>query len=254
MTESAGRSTNNDRQKSWKWIALGLVVLAIMLAARILPVGVWLMDFDQWIAGKGTSGFLIFAAGYALGTVLFVPGSALTLGAGFVFGILGGTLVASLGSAVGDTLAFLIARYLARGEVQRLALRNRKFAAMDEAIGEHGWKIVLLLRLSPLIPFNMSNYLYGLTAIRFWPYVLGSFVGVLPGTVVFVYLGAAGKASLQQVTSQTAPHSPLEMTLLTCGLIATVIATWYVSRIARKALQKAHVVDEVTVPQVSATR
>jgi uncharacterized membrane protein YdjX (TVP38/TMEM64 family) len=241
MNRTAEKSTNEGRQKPWKWIGLGLVALAIVLAGRTLLIDAWLMDFDQWIAGKGAEGLLIFTAGYAAATVLFIPGSVLTLGAGFVFGIFWGTVVASLGSTVGDTLAFLIARYLARKKIQRLALGNRKFAAMDEAIGEHGWKIVLLLRLSPLIPFNMGNYLYGLTAIRFWPYVLASWVGVLPGNLLFVYLGAAGKASLQAVTSQRVSHTPLEMTFLASGLVATVIATWYVSRIARKALRKARV-------------
>ena len=99
-------------------------------------------------------------------------------------------------------------------------MKNRKFAAMDDAIGEHGWKIVLLLRLSPLIPFNMSNYLYGLTAIRFWPYVLASVVGTLPANVLFVYLGAAGKAGLLRLENPQAPHSPLELTLLATGLVA----------------------------------
>lgn len=238
MLGTAGK-TNEVREKPWKWIGLALAVLAIVLAERTLPIKAWLMDFDHWIAGKGAGGFLIFAAGYAAGTVLFIPGSVLTLGAGFVFGILWGTVLSSVGSVVGDTLAFLIARYLAREKIRRWALRDSRFAAMDEAIGQHGWKIVLLLRLSPLIPFNMGNYLYGLTAIRFRPYVLASTVGVLPGTVLFVYLGAAGKASLQVITSQRVPRNPLEITFLAAGLVATFIATWYISRIARRALQKA---------------
>jgi len=239
MNKPAGKSTSEHREKPWKWVGLGLAVLAIVVAGRILPIQAWLMDFDQWIAGKGMEGLLVFTVGFAAGTVLFIPGSVLTLGAGFIFGIFWGTVVATVGSAIGDTLAFLIARYLAREKIRRLTLGNRKFAAMDEAIGEHGWKIVLLLRLSPLIPFNMSNYLYGLTAIRFWPYVLASTVGVLPANLLFVYLGAAGKASLQVITYPTVPHTALEMTVLATGLVATFTATWYISRIARKAFQKA---------------
>lgn len=238
MTEPAGRSPTEGREKPWKWIGLGLIVVAIIVAGRTLPIERWLAEFDQWIVAKGPEGLLIFTAGYAVATVLFIPGSVLTLGTGFAFGIFGGIVVATVGCGIGDTLAFLIARYLAREKIRRLALRNSKFAAMDDAIGEHGWKIVLLLRLSPLIPFNMSNYLYGLTAIRLWPFVLASAVGTMPANLLFVYLGAAGKAGLQTIANPRAPHSPLELTLLATGLFTTFLATWYISRIARRAFQK----------------
>lgn len=238
MTEPAGKGGPEGRKNTWKWIGLVLIAAAIIVAGRTLPIERWLRAFDQWIVAKGPEGLLIFTAGYTLATVLFIPGSVLTLATGFAFGIFWGIIVATVGCAIGDTLAFLIARYLARENVRRLALRNIKFAAMDNAIGEHGWKIVLLLRISPLIPFNMSNYLCGLTAIRFWPFVLASAVGTLPSNLLFVYLGAAGKAGLLRITNPEASHSPLELTLLAAGLITTFLATWYISRIAKRTLQK----------------
>jgi len=238
MTEAAGKGRPEGQENPWKWIGLGLVLVAIIVAGRTLPIERWPTEFDQWILAKGPEGLLIFTAGYAAATVLLIPGSLLTMATGFAFGIFWGITVATVGSAIGDTIAFLIARYLARENIRRFALRNHKFTAMDDAIGEHGWKIVLLLRLSPLIPFNMSNYLYGLTAIRFWPYVFASVAGTLPANLVFVYVGAAGKAGLMRLTNPKAPHSPLELTLLAIGFVTTCLATWYIHRIASRALQK----------------
>ena len=162
-------------------------------------------------------------------------------GAGFVFGALWGTVAVSLGSTLSAGLAFLIARYFARDRVSSLARKNAKFAAVDDAIGRQGWKIVFLLRLSPLMPFSASNYLYGLTAVRFWPYVLASWIGMLPGTVLYVYLGAAGKAGLQAAASQGTPQTPVQTVFLAAGLVSTLVVTWYASRIARKALQETRI-------------
>jgi uncharacterized membrane protein YdjX (TVP38/TMEM64 family) len=225
------------RHVPWKWVGLGAVVIVLVVAGKLLPVTRWLMEFDRWIAGMGGAGIVFFAAAYAAAAVLFVPGSILTLGAGFIFGILWGTVAVSLGSTTGAGLAFLIARYIARDKVLSLARKNARFAAIDQAIGRQGWKIVLLLRLSPLVPFNASNYLYGLTGVRFWPYVLASWIGMLPATVLYVYLGATGRAGVQVAAGQGAPHSTLHTSLLVTGLVATAVVTWYVSRTARKALQ-----------------
>ena len=110
---------------------------------------------------------------------------------------------------------------------------NRKFEAIDKAVSEQGWKIVGLLRLSPLIPFNLSNYFYGVTGIGFWPYVLASAVGMLPGTLLYAYLGGAGKAGLSG-----GGDSSLKYIFLGIGLVATVVVTILVSRAAKKALKK----------------
>jgi uncharacterized membrane protein YdjX (TVP38/TMEM64 family) len=111
-------------------------------------------------------------------------------------------------------------------------------SSADRAIGERGAKLIFLLRLSPLIPFNLSNYFYGLTSVRFWPYLLASWIGMLPGTLLYVYLGAAGKAGLNGAAGQASDHSPLEYTFFGIGLIATVIVTIWVARIARRELSK----------------
>ena len=122
---------------------------------------------------------------YALATVLFLPAWIFTVGAGLTFGLVWGTVVAICGATIGATLAFLISRYAARRAVSQRFAANKKFAAIDQAIGKQGWKMVALLRLSPLIPFNLSNYLYGLSAIELLPYILASFFGMLPGTLLY---------------------------------------------------------------------
>lgn len=240
----AEESIAHARRIPWKWIGAGALLLALIVAGRTLPFDQWLQAFNAWISKLGPTGILVFAAGYAAGAVLFLPGSVLTVGAGFVFGLLWGTVAVSIGSTSGAALAFLISRYVARENVSGLARKNQKFAAIDSAIGNHGWKIVLLLRLSPLIPFNVSNYLYGLTAVPFWPYVAASWLGMLPGTLLYVYIGAAGRAGLQAAGRQTS-GSPLQTVFLLVGLLATITVTWYVSRIARKALQETTMGEEL---------
>jgi uncharacterized membrane protein YdjX (TVP38/TMEM64 family) len=217
-------------------------VIALFVATRLLPLTAWLDSFNQWVAGLGPTGVVIFIVVYALATVLFVPGSVLTISAGFIFGLGVGVLAVSIGSVTGAALAFLISRYLVRRKIETLARQNEKFGAIDRAIGEQGWKLVFLLRLSPLIPFNLSNYFYGVTAIKFWPYVLASWIGMLPGTVLYVYLGTVGKAGVESAAGGGRARSPAEWAFLIVGLIATVIVTLWVTQIARKALRKTNVV------------
>ena len=171
---------------------------------------------------------------YVIATVLFVPGTLLTLAAGAMFGLVGGMITVSIGSTLGASLAFLIARYLARSQIAALADRNRSFGAIDRAIAAGGWKIVVLLRLSPAIPFNLQNYLYGLTSIRFWPYVLSSWLAMMPGTLLYVYLGHVTGAAVNADRERTAA----EWVLLAIGLLATLVVTVYITRLARSKLQE----------------
>jgi uncharacterized membrane protein YdjX (TVP38/TMEM64 family) len=135
----------------------------------------------------------------------------------------------------------LIARYLARDQIEQKIAGNPRFKRIDRAIGERGAKLVFLLRLSPLIPFNLSNYFYGLTSVRFWPYVLASWIGMIPGTLLYVYLGAAGKAGFNSATGHPYARSPLEYAFFGIGLSATVAVTIWVTRMARRELSKTEV-------------
>src|SRR5262249_45839943 len=184
MNEQNGDSKCQAQTKSVRWTSIGLGVLAIalLIAVRVLPVAQWLMEFNRWTAQLGIRGILLFILAYVLATVLFFPASVLTIGAGFVFGVFLGTVTVSIAATIGAAFAFLIARYFARDKIEQKLSSSPRFKQIDRAIGEQGPKLIFLLRLSPLIPFNLSNYFYGLTAVKFWPYVLASWIGMLPGT------------------------------------------------------------------------
>jgi uncharacterized membrane protein YdjX (TVP38/TMEM64 family) len=218
-----------------KWIVVGLVVITLSILSAILPVREWIRDFVGWVQQLGPIGVIIFIFAYALATVLFLPGWIFTVSAGLIYGILEGTLVALCGAVIGAALAFLVARYLLRQNIQEITQKNPRFAAIDEAIGKNGWKIVGLLRLSPLIPFNLSNYFYGITSISFGAYMLVSAVGMIPGTLLYAYLGAIGQAGISGGASR---HNKWQYVLLAVGLIATIAVTILVSRIAKNALKK----------------
>lgn len=187
----------------------------------------------DWVEQLGPVGPVIFILMYIVACVLFIPGSALTLGAGAIFGVVKGSIFVSVGSTLGATSAFLVGRYVARDWVARKISKNAKFAAIDQAVGNEGWKIVGLTRLSPVFPFSLLNYAYGLTKVSLRDYVLASWIGMIPGTVMYVYLGSLARLGVeaeQTTTAQTA--------LKIVGLLATVTVTVYVTRIARTALAK----------------
>jgi len=187
----------------------------------------------EWIDQFGIWGPVLFVFLYAGAAVLFIPGSALTLGAGALFGVVKGSILVSLASTLGASLAFLIGRYVARDWVAKKIEDNPKFKAVDEAVGREGWKIVALTRLSPLFPFTFLNYAYGLTKVKFSHYVLASWIGMMPGTVMYVYLG-----SLARLGVQAEEASGAQLALRIVGLVATIGVTITITKIARKALQE----------------
>lgn len=232
---------SDDRQTksaTGRIAVLALILMALFLAMRFLPVQLWLRNFNDWVGQMGTVGILVFIVVYALATVLLAPGSILTIGAGFVFGLWKGFLVVSVGATLGASLAFLVARFIARDKIESIAKRNEKFRKIDNAIGKQGAKLIFLLRLSPVIPFNLSNYFYGLTAVRFWSYVLASWIGMMPGTFLYVYIGAAGKVAVTAAAGgEAVKHGWQYWAFLGVGFLATVIVTIWVTKIARDALK-----------------
>jgi len=169
-----------------KATVLMLIFLVLALIMRALPIKAWFIAALQWTEGLGVWGPLFVGLFYVLACVLFIPGSVLTLGAGFLFKAVLGTITVSLGATAGACAAFLVGRTVARQWISRKIKGNRKFAAIDEAVGQEGFKIVLLTRLSPLFPFNLLNYAFGLTQVPLWKYALASWIGMLPGTVMYV--------------------------------------------------------------------
>jgi uncharacterized membrane protein YdjX (TVP38/TMEM64 family) len=216
-------------------LTMHLITLpALALGGSFNPQN-FLLDSLQWVKDLGSVGAIAFMLIYILATVAFIPGSALTLGAGIVFGVVQGSIYVFIGATLGATLAFLVARYLARDWISRKIAGNQKFAAIDQAVGREGFKIVLLTRLSPVFPFNLLNYAFGATSVSLKDYFWGC-IGMLPGTIMYVYLGSLA-GSLATLGAGTQPSNPaVQWTIRIVGFIATLAVTIYVTRIARKAL------------------
>ena len=214
-----------------------MAVLCLIGAAYFLEVNRLLRSALEGISALGAWGPLLFMLLYVLATILFVPGFILTLGAGILFGIIQGSILVSISSTTGATLAFLIGRYLARGWVAGKIRGNRRFEAIDGAVAKEGWKIVGLTRLSPVFPFNLLNYAYGLTRVSLRDYLLASWLGMLPGTVMYVYVGSLA-GDLAALGSDGRTRGPAEWTLYVIGLVATLVLTVYITRIARGALDR----------------
>ncbi|MEE8425161.1 MAG: TVP38/TMEM64 family protein [Elusimicrobiota bacterium] len=216
-------------------ILLALVALAAVLAGadirtRLIAALTVIESLGAWAPAA-------FIGVYILATVLFLPGSILTLGAGLLFGVVHGTIYVSVASTLGATAAFLVGRYFARAWVAGRIEGNAKFKAIDEAVAGEGWKIVGLTRLSPVFPFNMLNYAFGLTRVSLRDYFFASWIGMLPGTVLYVYLGSIA-GELATLGAGAGQKSPAQWALTVVGLIATVAVTFYITRIARTALDQ----------------
>lgn len=220
--------------------ALRVVLAAAALVALFLmgeDLARYIPRFATWVEGLGLWAPVVYAAGYAIATVALVPGSLLTLAAGAVFGLGKGVVTVFLGATIGATMAFLISRYVARSWVEQRLERHQRFTVIDAAIGEQGLKIVALLRLSPVFPFNMLNYALGLTRVRLRDYLIAHLF-MLPGTFLYVYYGRLAGA-VAEVASGTQPQrGPGYYALLATGLLATLAVTAFVTRIARTSLRE----------------
>ena len=189
----------------------------------------------EWIASLGSIGAIAFIGIYIIATVAFLPAFILTLGAGVLFGLWLGSLYVFIGATLGSIAAFLVGRYLARDWVAHKIAASERFQAIDRAVGKEGLKIVLLTRLSPIFPFNLLNYAFGVTGVSIKDYVVGS-IGMIPGTIMFVYIGSLA-GSLALIGTAAQPTNPaLQWTIRIVGLLATVAVTVYVTRLAQQAL------------------
>lgn len=231
MPETLHSSPEHKGNSFRFWLSCFLAILCIGMwiywdANRYLQLGL------ENLTNLGPWGPALFVALYAIATVFLIPGSLLTLGAGAIFGLAWGCVWVSIGSTLGATGAFLVGRHLARNAVARRIEKDARFLAIDHAIESQGWRIVILTRLSPIFPFTLLNYAFGLTRIRFTHYWLASWIGMMPGTVMYVYLGvAAGDAA-----GVRGDRSPVEWMFRGLGLVATIGVTFLITRIARNAL------------------
>ena len=219
-------------------ILLAAAVLVAVGAILVLPkpLAEILGDGVELARGAGVQGALVFGLVYAALVVALVPGSVLTLAAGYLYGPLWGTLLISPASVLGACLAFLVGRFFARDWISARLADNERFRRVDAAIGESGFRLIALLRLSPVFPFGLLNYALGLTKIRFRDYALASWLGMLPGTFMYVYLGSLATEVGQLFGGEGPDSGPWGSVAYGAGLLATVGVTVMVTRIARRAL------------------
>jgi pyruvate/2-oxoglutarate dehydrogenase complex dihydrolipoamide dehydrogenase (E3) component/uncharacterized membrane protein YdjX (TVP38/TMEM64 family) len=220
-----------------KILLVALLVIGVVTAAFLLPVRQWFMHLENYVRSLGSVGPLIVILAYVICTVFFIPGSAITIGSGTLFGLKTGFFVVVIGANLGALCSFLLARTFLREKVARWANGNPKFRSLDQAIGKQGFKMVLLTRLSPVFPFVLLNYFLGLTAVRTRAYVLANLIGMLPATFLFVYIGAAARDAIAGQMGAAADF--YQQLLKYVGLLATLAVVVIVTRIARKALREA---------------
>jgi uncharacterized membrane protein YdjX (TVP38/TMEM64 family) len=218
-------------------IAAGVVgLVALVLLGRQL--GGLLPRFAEWVDGLGFWGPAVFIAGYVVTTIAFIPGAVMTLAAGAVFGLPKATVYVLTGATLGSAVAFLISRHLAREAIAARVAGNARFAAIDRAVGAQGFKMVLLLRLSPVFPYNLLNYSLGLTKVRFADYVLAS-IGMLPGSLLYTWSGVVVGDVIRLAGGGGPERGPAYYAVVVLGLAATVAVTALVTRTARRALGEA---------------
>ena len=218
-------------------IAVGVVgLVALVLLGRQL--GGLLPRFAEWVDGLGFWGPAVFIAGYIVTTIAFIPGAVMTLTAGAVFGLLEATVYVLTGATLGSAAAFLISRHLAREAIAARVARNVRFAAIDRAVGAQGFKMVLLMRLSPVFPYNLLNYSLGLTTVRFTNYALAS-IGMLPGTLLYVYYGVLAGDVARLAGGTAVERGPAYYAVLVLGLLATLAVSTLITRAASQALREA---------------
>jgi len=223
--------------------AVLLVAALAGLAATItlVPIGEWLLAAIAWIQTQGAIAWIVYVLAYIIATVLLVPGTILTLAAGFVFGLPLGVVLVSAGSVLGATAAFLVGRFLARDWIQHRISSLPRFAALDRAVRQDGFVIVLLTRLSPLFPFNLLNYGLGITGVRSRDYIFASWIGMLPATVLYVYIGTLA-GDITELAATGLQNGLAARSLLIGGFVATLALTVLITRKATLAL-RAHLTD-----------
>jgi len=198
----------------------------------------WMTHGLDWVEQSGWVGWIAFVAIYTITCVLFLPGSVLTVGAGAIYGFWGGTLLVSISNLVGALVNFLTSRYLLRGWLQRRFAHNKRFHALDDAIASDGWRIVLLSRISPVVPHSIVSYACGLTKLSFTKFALASWIGFVPISAAYSYAGAfLGKFARARAGRPHGEESWETWAFYCVGLVVTVVVTVWSARIAARAMR-----------------
>ncbi len=216
----------------WRWIVLAaLAAVAIGLLYRWLePMADWTGLLEQWIDESGALGMLVFILAYIVASLALLPAAAVfAIVAGAMFGFAWGLAAVMFASMVAATIAFLAARHLLHERIKSHYTHVGTPAAIDRALRSEGWRCVALLRLSPVIPFAVKNYLFGVSRVRIRDYEIGTFLGKLPGAVIFTALGTTGRVAMDLPPEE-------RWGLIAAGIAATLVVTWLIGRTARRHL------------------
>jgi uncharacterized membrane protein YdjX (TVP38/TMEM64 family) len=233
MSDSEAASAGPGRARLVKNVGIALALVVLIALTRHL--GGYVPLLQGWVEGLGALGPVVFMAAYVVGVLAFLPGALLTLTGGALFDLVEGTIYVFTAAVIGSSLAFLVARYLARGLIEQRLRHHPRFNALDTAVGEQGLRIVFLLRLSPAFPFNFMNYALGVTGVSFRDYMIAS-IGMLPGTLLYVYYGkVAGDAAA--FAAGEVDKGDAHYFVLVLGLVATLAVTTIVARLAKSALE-----------------
>jgi len=223
------KTAAKDWRRWWPWAVGGSVLLLLCLGWFFLPLRGWIDALSSWLQGLGLWGAAILVLIVVMMTFLPLPDWPLPIAAGYVYGVWAFPMV-YLGIAFASAVAFLSARYLARDKFSALLAGRPKYRALDKAVTKNGWQMVLLLRLSPVVPFNLQNYAFGVTGITFIEYVGATLVGIIPGVAIYVYFGIFGKGLSDS-------PGPLDWVLVGVGVLATIALGVLVARKTKVAFE-----------------
>ncbi len=212
------------------------VVMALLILGRTLPLGDWVLGLAERLRGQGTAGAVLYAGTYLLGALFGIPSSVFSVGAGFAYGPLWGVVVGIPGATLSSVAVFTLARFVLRGSVERMLEHHPRWRNVDLVLEKHGPLAVVLLRLSPLTPFNLLNYVFGLTSIRTRHYAWASLIGVIPGVVFYTQLGSLLTSLMNASQQPTAVLGWTRWLLLVGSLLLTLGVVIWLGRLARRAL------------------
>jgi len=221
---------NKQRFVSWRSVALVVLILCVIVTLRYLGIGEKLGDLRQWIQGFGSLAPLVYVLIYIIAVVAALPGAAITIAGGALFGSVTGVILVSIGSTIGASLAFIIARYVARNAIVRRLSGNETFHKLDRMTEEHGAIIVAITRLVPIFPFNLLNYGFGLTRVPFWTYIFWSWLCMIPGTILYV----VGTDAVVSGVSQGNVPWPLVAAMVAAGIVLFLLVKFVRRRLRAK--------------------
>jgi len=231
-------SKGQNHRLATKVILLMIVVILMIIIGIHINIPSWLSNLVEWIENYGWWGIILFILLHLIGSIIAIPAFVMAFAGGFIFGLGRGIIIVSISSTMGATAAFLVARYLVRDWIIRIMEKHPRYKIIDEAIAREGWQIIGLIRLSPIIPYNILHFVFGITSVKLLHYIIASWIGMLPMTFMYVYAGSLASSLTQVGESKYLIYSSESWIFYILGFLITLTATIYVSAVVRRALKK----------------